>query len=171
MMFQVGDGVIHPHRGAGTVIEIEKLQCLGSDKLYYAIRLADGSRTQVWVAVQSAVEEGVRHPVSKSQSERVWGILSGDPETLPADHKERYELLRERIGGNVFRVVAEVVRDMFWKSQRVRHLTIIGKRLYDKGIVLLASEIAIVQGCEFADAETRIRNALLSSLASRPVAG
>lgn len=48
MMFQVGDVVIHPGYGAGTVVEIEELQFLGSDKPYYSIELSDGSKTRVW---------------------------------------------------------------------------------------------------------------------------
>ena len=46
-MFRVGDTVIHPGYGAGTVVDIEKLQCLGSDKPYYSIELSDEPKTRV----------------------------------------------------------------------------------------------------------------------------
>jgi RNA polymerase-interacting CarD/CdnL/TRCF family regulator len=57
-MFRVGDTVIHPSHGAGTVIDIEKLQSLGSDKMYYSIELLDGSKTRVWVPVKDAGTKG-----------------------------------------------------------------------------------------------------------------
>ena len=79
-------------------------------------------------------------------------------------------MLQEKISSDVFSVVAEAVRDMFWKDHRVRSLTIEGKRLYERGMVLLASEIAVVQGCDFADAETKITSVLSNNLASRPAA-
>ena len=168
-MFQVGDAVIHPHRGAGKVVGIEKLQCLGSDKWYYSITLTDGPGTKVWVSVKEAESDGVRHPISKSQLKRVWRILGAEPEPLPVDHKERHQLLHEKISSDVFGVVAAAVRDMFWKNHRISSLTIVGKRLYERGMVLLASEIAVVQGSDFADAETKITNVLSNSLLSRPV--
>ena len=74
MMFQIGDTIIHPGYGAGTVVKIEKLQCLGSDKLYYSIELLDGSKTLVWVAVGDAGNRGVRYPTLKSQLGQMWRI-------------------------------------------------------------------------------------------------
>ena len=167
-MFQVGDAVIHPHRGAGKVVDIERLQCLGSDKWYYSITLVDGSGTQVWISVQDAERDGVRHPISKSQLNRIWRILGAEPEPLPSDYSERHQLLQEKLHSDVFGVVAAAVRDMFWKDHRVRSLTIAGKRLYKRGMALLASEIAVVQGSEYGAAETEIERVLSNSLASRP---
>jgi len=36
-MFRIGDTVIHPGYGTGTVVDIEELQGLGNDKPYYSI--------------------------------------------------------------------------------------------------------------------------------------
>ena len=69
----------------------------------------------------------------------------------------------------LFRSV-EVVRDMFWKNHRVRRLTIDGKRLYERGLLLLTSEVAAVQDCDFATAKAMISDSLGASLAAKPVA-
>jgi CarD family transcriptional regulator len=167
-MFQVGDTVIHPGYGAGTVVEIEKLQCLGSDKLYYSIELSDESKTRVWVPVKGAGEKGVRYPTPKSQLGQIWHVLRAEPETLSPDHNKRYESLQEKLrSGDIFQV-AEVVRDMSWKGHRSRSLTIQGKRLYERGLMLLMSEVAVVQGCDLAVAEARISDILEENLVSRP---
>ena len=167
-MFQIGDTVIHPGYGAGTVVDIEKLQCLGSDKPYYSIELSDASKTHMWVPVKDAGKKGMRHPTLKSQLSRIWRTLRAEPETLPPDHNERYESLQEKLcGGDIFRI-AEVVRDMFWKDHRSRKLTIRGKQLYDRGLTFLASEVAVVQGCDSAAAEAMISDILGVSLAARP---
>jgi CarD family transcriptional regulator len=168
MMFQIGDTVIHPGYGAGTVVKIEKLQFLCSDKPYYSIVLSDGSKTCVWVAVTDAGKKGIRRPTRKSQLGRIWRTLRAEPETLPSDHDERYELLQERLrGGDIFRT-AEVVRDMFWQDNRSRRLTIKGKQLYDRGLTFLTSEVAVVQGCDSAAAEAMISDILGASLAAKP---
>jgi len=167
-MFQVGDTVILPHHGAGTVTDIEELQVLGSDNLYYSIKLFDESKTFVWIPVKDAEKQGVRHPIRKSQLGQIWRVLRAEPQELPTDHNKRYEFLLEKLcGGNLFQV-AEAVKDLFWRNHCTRNLTIKGKRLYDRGMMFLASEVAVVQGSDFAVAEARISDILGTSLASRP---
>jgi CarD family transcriptional regulator len=167
-MFQVGDVVIHPGYGAGLVAKIEHLASLGSNKLYYLIELSDESKTSVWVPVRDAEAKGVRHPTPKSQLGRIWRILRAVPETLSTDHKERYELLQEKLdGGDIFRI-AEAVRDLYWKDHRVRRLTMAGRDLYDRGLMLLTSEVAVVQGCDFSAAQVGIADMLGVSLAATP---
>ena len=167
-MFQIGDVVIHPGYGAGTVRYIEEQQFLGSDKPYYSIELLDGSKTRVWVAVADAVKKGIRHPTPKSQLGRIWRALRAEPEALPTDHNERYESLQERLRGGDILQVTKVVRDMYWKDHRSRKLTIRGKQLYDRGLTFLASEVAVVQGCDSAAAEAIISDVLGASLAAKP---
>ena len=167
-MFQVGDTVIHPGYGAGRVVKIGKLHCLGSNKLYYSIELSEDSRTNVWIPVQDAEAKGVRPPTPKSQLDWIWHVLRAGPEALPTDHEERYAALQEKLcGGNIFQV-AEAVRDMYWKDHRVRRLTITGTELYNKGLMLLTSEVAAMQDCKFAAAKAIIGGILGASLAARP---
>jgi RNA polymerase-interacting CarD/CdnL/TRCF family regulator len=166
-MFQVGDAVIYPGYGAGTVIDIEELSCLGSDKQYYSIQLLDGSKTRVWVAVQDAKKKGIRRPIAKSKVDQIWRCLRTEPESLPSDHNERYALVREKLeNGNVLHI-AEALRDLSWKDLQVRSLTSEGKRLYDKGIKLLATEIATVQGDAPEAVEAKISRILSDSMAKR----
>jgi CarD family transcriptional regulator len=168
MTFQIGDTVIHPSYGAGTVVGIGKLQCLGSGKPYYSIELSDGSKTRVWVPVRDAGKRGVRHPTPVSQLGQVWHVLRAGPEAMSPDHDKRNESLQEKLrGGDVFRV-AEAVRDMFWENHRSRRPTITDKELYDRGLALLTSEVAVVQGCDLAAAEAMISDTLVASLAAKP---
>ena len=168
MMFRIGDTVIHPGYGAGTVVDIEKLACLGSDKSYYSIELADGSKTRVWVPVRDAGKKGVRHPTPVSQLGQIWHVLSAGPEAMSPDHDKRNELLQEKLRhGDAFRV-AEVVRDLFWENHRSRRPTIVDKELYGRGLMLLTSEVAVVQGCDLAAAEETISSILAASLAAQP---
>jgi CarD family transcriptional regulator len=170
MMFQIGDKIIHPGYGAGTVVKIEKLPCLGSNKLYYSIELLEESKTHVWIPVKDAEGKGVRHPTSKSQLSRTWRVLQSEPETLSSDHNKRYELLEEKLrGGDILQIV-EVVRDMFWKDHRSHRLTIEDRRLYDRGLLLLTGEVAAVQGCDFAAAKAMIADSLGASLAAKSAA-
>ena len=166
-MFQVGEMVVHPGYGAGKVIDVEKLSCLGSDKRYYSIKLLDGSETQVWVPVLEAEERGVRRPIALSQLGEVWRLLRAKPNTLPIDHQQRYGVVRQRMEDGDILQIAVALRDLSWKDQHVSSLTSEGKRLYDRGMKLLASEVALVQGDERDDVETQISHVLSENLAQR----
>jgi RNA polymerase-interacting CarD/CdnL/TRCF family regulator len=56
--------------------------------------------------------------------------------------------------------VAEAVRDLAWRREKRRRFTIRGKRLYDRGMALLAGEVASVQESDLEDAEILISEVL-----------
>jgi len=159
--FKVGDKIIHPSHGAGIVTEIKELGFFGKkNKPYYSIELLSEPGTVVMVPVKDADRVGLRHPMSRSQLSRVWHRLRAEPRALPSDHKERYSLVRTRIEDGDVLEIAAVLRDLWWKDFSIRKLTTEGKRLYAKGMRLLASEVAVIQGSELAEAEAQISETL-----------
>ena len=167
MTFQIGEAVVHPAHGPGKVVKIGSLSFLGGDKQYYSIRLLDGSETQVWVPVLEAGERGVRRPIQRSELDEVWQLLRARPGELPADHQERYGMVRQRVENGDVMQIAEALRDLSWKDYSVRSLTSEGKRLYDKGMKLLAAEVALVQDRELDAVESQISRILDESIALR----
>ena len=164
MMFKPGDPIVHPFRGAGIVIRIEKRQWHGSSEMYYRIKLLGQRGITLMVPIHLAETLGLRPAVSLSKLNQVWHVLCADPGTLPADHKQRYELLEGKLhAGSVFQV-AEAVRDMAWRQRQKGRLTIVGKQMYEKGFTLLAAEVAATQGIDLADAETQVKTRLSESL-------
>ena len=156
MTFKTGDAVVHPLRGAGIVISVEERQWHGHEHLYYRIRLLDHPGTKLMVPTSVAQELGLRHAISQSNMNKVWGVLGATPNILPNDHKERYQLLENKLHTGDAYQVAEVVRDMAWRLQRKGRLTTIGRRRYKEGIRFLAGEIAAVEGIEIVNAEAQV---------------
>jgi CarD family transcriptional regulator len=160
-MYQVGDTIVHPHHGAGVVTEIKELRFFGKNgKRYYSIQLMSEPGTTVMVPVRNADEVGLRPPITTAKLGRVWRRLRAQPEILPSDHNERYRLVREKLHDGDILQIAEVLRDLSWKDCQGRKLTSEGKRLYDKGMRLLASEIAAAQGSDLTAAQVSISRAL-----------
>ena len=83
-MFSIGDSVVHPIHGAGTVIDMKERRTLGSGKRYYSIELVSQPNTVVMVPVQSAEDIGLRHSIGDAQLSRVWRVLRAAPDELPA---------------------------------------------------------------------------------------
>ena len=159
-MFKAGDAIVHPVRGAGVVVRIEKRRWRGSNARYYRIKLLGHPGTSLMVPVQVAEKMGLRRAIPQSKLKLVWRVLRDDPNTLPTDHNKRYQVIEERLhAGSVFQV-AEAVRDMAWRKQQEGKLTTRGKQMYDEGVKLLAGEVAATQGTALADAETELRERL-----------
>ncbi len=163
-MFKAGDAIIHPVRGAGVVVRVEERRWRGNSELYYRIELLGQPGTSLMVPISAAETLGLRRVIPQSKLDRVWRVLRAAPRTLPANHKERYELLDDKLhAGDVFQV-AELVRDMTWRQQREGSLTTTGKQRYEEGMKILAGEIAAVQGVDLDDAEAQVRAKLRESL-------
>ena len=162
-MFQVGDRIIHPSYGVGNVTEIKQRHTLGSKRQYYSIQLLNEPGTVVMVPVGAETRLGLRHPITRAKLDRVWHVLEDDPNELPSDHDERCALLDEKLGGGDVFKIAETVRDLVWRRQGRRTLTIRGKRQYERGMALLAGEIASVQDSDLLTAEALIVSALEKS--------
>ena len=166
MTFQVGETVVHPNYGAGVITEIQERHSLGPRKRYYSIELLGDPQTTVMIALGKAESVGLRQPIPKARLSRLWRILRGEPEVLPDEHKERYAVIESKLEeGDLFQI-AEVVRDLAWRREEKRKLTMVGGRLYETSLGFLASELAGVQGSDVDTAEAQIAERLAASIGS-----
>jgi CarD family transcriptional regulator len=163
-MFKEGDAVVHPIRGAGVVKCVEERQWRGAEALYYRIGLLSQPGSNLMIPVGSAKQLGLRRAASRSRLLQVWKVLGTDPEGLPIEHKERYQLLEGKLHAGDVLQIAEAVRDMAWRRHREGRLTTRGKRMYEEGMTLLAGEIAAAKGIDISDAEAQVRDRLQESL-------
>jgi CarD family transcriptional regulator len=155
-VFELGDKVFHPVHGAGNIVEVKERRSLGNARRYYSIELLSQPKTLLMVPVASAEEIGLRMSMPQAELDQVWGVLRATPQVLPADHEQRYEVLRDRLRGGDILQIAAALRDMAWREERERRLTKQGKRLYDESLTLLAGEVAIAQDSDLSAAEAQI---------------
>jgi CarD family transcriptional regulator len=163
-VFKEGDAVVHPVHGAGVVEVVEHRELGGRSDQFYRIKLLSQPASNLILPTKAADALGLRKAIARSRLGRVWRVLRSAPESLPSDHKERYEAVQGKLqAGDVLRV-AEAVRDLTWRQQQEGSLTTRGKRIFDEGMSLLAGEIAAAQGIEITDAELQVRSRLEKAL-------
>jgi CarD family transcriptional regulator len=142
MTFVVGDKVVHPSIGAGTVTGTKEQELIAGFKHYYVIDIPAWEST-VYVPVRKADELGLRSVLSREKIAGVLDILAGRPRPLPGDHRERQEAIEARMATGLPLEVAEAVRDLAWHKSAAR-LNQKDEQLMAHGRKLLASEIAVV---------------------------
>jgi CarD family transcriptional regulator len=162
MQYSVGDKVVHPHRGPGRIVDVERQQFLEEAKRYYVIDMPTRSLT-VRIPVRRVDEVGLRPAMSRENVARVLDILHAKPHLLPTDHKERQENVREKIHAAHPIPMAEAVRDLTWRG-RSAHLTKTDSELLKTVQNFLAAEMALASDTEVSEANDTIELAMTDNM-------
>ncbi|MFC2030661.1 CarD family transcriptional regulator [Chloroflexota bacterium] len=166
MQFSVGDKVVHPGHGPGSIAGIESRELMDGPKRYYVIDIP-GQGLRVHVPVGKADEAGVRLAISQSRLPQVLSMLRGKPHLLPKDFRERQERILGQLKTGRVMQLAKVVRDLTWHRERA-HLTRTDSGHLKQGRDLLAAEMALVSGDDVSDASKLIQSTVTAAMASTP---
>ena len=159
-MFEVGDFVVHPTRGAGLVVGFDNFERQEGEKRYYVIELMGVPDTQFMLPVNSSEADDLRPPIPLSTLQKVWHILASAPQPLPSNHKRRYRVLHNKLEDGDPIDIAETVRDMAGRQRQEKGLTTRGKRIYDRVMTFLTTEIAAAQHNAIEEVENQVRKKL-----------
>ena len=163
MQFSVGDKVVHPHYGPGSVTSVEQREFLDGTKRYYVIEIP-GQGMTLYLPVGRADEMGIRMAMSQSRFSRVLSMLGSRPRSLPDDYRERQEQIDAQLKTGRVMQLARVVRDLTWHRQRA-HLTKKDGDYLKQGRDLLAAEMALVSGKDISEASDLIEATMTAAVA------
>ena len=164
MEFAVGDKVVHPFHGPGTIVRVDQKDLAEEQELYYVIEIPEQGLT-LFIPEHRMGITGVRPAMSDKQKHQVLDTLRGKPEQLPDDHRERQEQVWEKLKTGESFQVAETVRDLIW-HQHQAHLTKKDADYLDRARKMLAAEIALVDECEVTEASRTIETIVADMLDS-----
>ena len=137
-MFDVGDKVVYPHHGAGTVVSKEMREVLGDSREYLTIKILHNDLT-VNVPNENAEKVGLREVIDEEAVERVIGVLHGSGTQMPKNWNRRFKYNRDKMKtGDVFEL-AEVVRNLSLREQD-KGLSTGEKQMFVKAKKILSSE-------------------------------
>lgn len=156
--FKVGQKVVYPNHGIGTIEQIEQKQIGAVALPFYTLRLA-ATNSLVLVPVSNAVEVGLRRPISSGECESLFKALADDFATPPSDWKDRFKDFSEKMRtGNIFEV-AEVLKHLSFLSQ-IKPLSFREQRMLERSRYLVISELATVCRQPECNVEPRVDAAL-----------
>ena len=82
-MYKVGDKVVYPHHGAGTVVKKEVRDVLGEKREYMTIQIQHNDMV-VNVPTENAERVGLRRVISEDMVIKVVKVLSGSGVAIPS---------------------------------------------------------------------------------------
>ena len=138
-MYKVGDKVVYPHHGAGTVVKKESRTILGQEREYLTIKILHNDMT-VNVPTENADRVGLRKVIDEEMVERVVKVLHGNGTKMPKNWNRRFKYNRDKMKtGDIFEL-AEVVRNLSLRDQE-KGLSTGEKQMFVKAKKILASEL------------------------------
>lgn len=151
MVYEIGDKVVYPHHGAGTVIKKEKREVLGLKREYLTIQILHNGMT-VMVPVDSANGAGLRKAIGKTDVSDVIEVLRREETQMPSNWNHRLKYNRGKLSSGAIFEVADVVRNLSLR-EREKKLSVGDKQMFDRAKKILASELMYARGLDEKEAD------------------
>ena len=164
-MYKVGDKVVYPHHGAGTVVKRETRDVLGQKREYLTIKILHNDMT-VNVPADNAERVGLRKVIDEQMVSKVLKALTGNGTTMPKNWNRRFKHNRDKMKtGDIFEL-AEVVRNLSLRD-RDKGLSTGEKQMFTRAKKILSSELMYALDMEEDEAETHLEELIAEAHASR----
>ncbi|HEY4346918.1 MAG TPA: CarD family transcriptional regulator [Gaiellaceae bacterium] len=149
-MYKVGDKVVYPHHGAGTIVTREHKEILGEQREILTIKILHNDMT-VMVPMDSAERVGLRKVIDEEAVKKVVKYLTSGGTEMPKNWNRRFKHNRDKMKtGDIFEL-AEVVRNLSLRDGE-KGLSTGEKQMYVKAKKILASELMYAKNLSEDDA-------------------
>lgn len=154
-MFNVGDKIVYPMHGAGTIDSIEEKDILGESQAYYVIKMP--GEVKVMVPTAKAEQIGVRSVINKEEAEKVISVLGEDETEMSQNWNKRYRDNMEKMKSGSAYEIADVVRNLAFK-QKEKGLSTGEKKMLSNAKQILVSELVLAEHASQEEVEALIEN-------------
>ena len=154
-MFNVGDKIVYPMHGAGTIDSIEEKNILGEKQNYYIIKMP--GEVKVMVPTNKAEEVGVRNIINKEDAAKVMSILGENETEMSQNWNKRYRDNMDKMKSGDIYEVADVVRNLSFK-QKEKGLSTGEKKMLNNAKQILVSELVLAEHASEEEVEKLVEN-------------
>ena len=154
-MFNVGDKIVYPMHGAGTIDAIEEKDILGEKQNYYIIKMP--GEEKVMVPISKASDIGVRSVIDKAEAGKVLEVLEANETEMSNNWNKRYKENMEKMKSGSIYEVADVVRNLSYK-QKEKGLSTGEKKMLNNAKQILVSELVLAEHASENEVENLVEN-------------
>ena len=168
MTFQIGEKVVYPNQGVGTIENISTRSFGSAFEKFYLLRLGCNSMT-VLVPFSNAADIGLRRVTKNREISRILSYLSNGQCDNIADWKTRFKDNTDKMqSGNLLKV-AEVLKGLL-QLHVDKPLSFREKKMLDRARHMLLSEVSIARSVPEIHAAAVLQRALDKAGLSLPAA-
>jgi len=166
MNFQIGEKVVYPNQGIGTIENISVRSFGAQFERFYLLRLMCNSMT-VMVPFSHVTNIGIRKITNGNEVSRVLTFLSNGRCHASSDWKVRFKENADKMqSGNLLRV-AEVLKTLL-VLQLDKPLSFREKKMLDRARHMLVTEVSTARHLPEAEAKMVLNRALVKAALALP---
>ena len=168
MTFEIGEKVVYPNQGVGTIENISARAFGAQFEKFYLLRLVYSSMT-VMVPFSNVGNVGLRRITKGTEISKVLSYLSAGQCDVCPDWKYRFKVNSDKMQSGNLLQVAEVLKCLLI-VQSEKPLSFREKKMLDRSRHMVISEISIAKGFSETDAVEALQKALAKASLSLPSA-
>jgi CarD family transcriptional regulator len=168
MTFQIGDKVVYPNQGVGTIENISTRSFGSAFEKFYLLRFGCNSMT-VLVPFSNAANIGLRRVTKDREISRVLSFLSNGTCLTNPDWKVRFKENTEKMQSGDLLRAAEVFKALL-QLHVDKPLSFREKKMLDRARHMLVAEISIARAVPEIHAVAMLQKALLKAGLTLPPA-
>jgi CarD family transcriptional regulator len=158
MTFQVGEKVVYPNHGVGTIENISSRAFGSQSERFYLLRLSP-NRMTVMVPFSHVGDVGLRKVTKCSEINRVLTYLSAGRPCSAQDWKDRFKENSDKMKGGSLLEIAEVFKALVM-IQMTKPLSFREKKMLERSRSMLILETSVARSVPEPDAIGLIAKAL-----------
>jgi len=157
-LFQIGEKVVYPNHGIGTIENISTRSFGAQFERFYLLRLTYTSMT-VMVPFSHVTEIGLRKVTRNGEVAKVLAYLSEHVSKRKCDWKDRFKENSDKMRNGSLLEIAEVLKSLL-VLQMEKPLSFREKRMLDRARHMLITELTISRGLAESDVVALLEKAL-----------
>jgi CarD family transcriptional regulator len=168
MTFQVGEKVVYPNHGVGTIENISSRAFGSQQERFYLLRLLPNCLT-VMVPFSHVGDVGLRKVTKSSEITRVLSYLAAGMPTCAADWKDRFKDNSEKMANGSLLEIAEVFKALVM-LQMSKPLSFREKKMLERARCMIVLETSVAKSVNEVEAIALLSRALGKSGLTMPQA-
>ncbi len=152
MMYCVGDKVVHPLHGAGTIEELKEMEIVGKKRQYYVVRFAIGNMVTN-IPIDTSDSIGIRPVIDKSEAKKVLqSFRDADVEDDSNWNKRQRDNLIKIKSGDIYQVIA-VLKELMYR-EKSKGLSTSERKTLCSARQIVVSELVLSEVADISDIES-----------------
>lgn len=154
-MFNIGDKIVYPMHGAGTIDGIEQKKILGEIHEYYVLKIPVGDM-KVMVPTNNIEEIGIREVSSEKEADRIIEIFKTcEEEESENNWNKRYRDNIERMRTGNLEDVAKIAKSLILRDQK-KSLSNAERKMLGNAKHIMLSELVLAKKMPYEELENML---------------
>ncbi len=157
-MYKIGDRIVYPMHGAGTIVGVETKEMLGEEYQFYILKMPIAD-IRISIPVSNIDNMGIRPVMTKEEGVAVLEVLSQESTQMSSNWSQRYRQNMENLKTGDPMEIAEIIRNLQIRDME-KGLSTTEKKMLTNSKRMLVSELIISGSLSAEEAMTMIDDAI-----------